>query len=96
MSVRKYTPGPWKVTDDEYDAGLYRLHAITDPATDKANAQLIAAAPDLLEACKFARKQIKLLADKYIDDDVMSSSDWLKDNPAYQELKKAIAKAEGK
>ena len=59
----KHTPGPWKVIildnqtyinpnrrSDEY-ALIARIHGNANPDLQKANAHLIAAAPDLLEAC---------------------------------------------
>ena len=58
----KHTPGPWKAS---MERRIYEVH-ITDPSGDvvaraeylgnieetEANAKLIGAAPDLLEACK--------------------------------------------
>jgi hypothetical protein len=66
--MSKHTPGPWTIAD-EWDgtsikAGqFYVTHTIqscgfheteVDKAVTQANARLIAAAPDLLEACKAA------------------------------------------
>ena len=63
MNESKHTPGPWSLEDDNIrpevwvvgadKSRLVRLgqHKNWD-AIDKANAKLIIAAPDLLEACK--------------------------------------------
>ena len=55
----KHTPAPWKVRIKE--AGLYELNDYLprDREEDEANARLIAAAPELLEACKIALELIK-------------------------------------
>ena len=52
-----HTPGPWEVSDASIIAGEICIAIIetdggyeADPATRKANASLIAAAPDMLEA----------------------------------------------
>ncbi|HKB54226.1 MAG TPA: hypothetical protein VKD22_09510 [Ramlibacter sp.] len=56
-----HTPGPW--TADEFDedqtcvwsaGGILVCHACTVDAEGEANARLVAAAPDLLEACRLA------------------------------------------
>lgn len=53
----QHTPGPWFVRDHEYGEFVYckNGYIISGPInkrTDGANARLIAAAPDLLEALK--------------------------------------------
>lgn len=64
----KHTPGPWKVTDNNYTLGVetedgkYSVCDVclsngetrNDAEEDKANARLIASAPELLEALKWA------------------------------------------
>lgn len=67
--TRKHTPGPWLVDDRTVYAlnenGFNRFFASvqdahTDPIELEANAQLIAAAPDLLEALELLmRWQVK-------------------------------------
>jgi len=62
MSGTKHTPGPW--TSDWDDNGFFwidPIHASLSgcPGDDaEANARLIAAAPELLEACKAAEESI--------------------------------------
>jgi hypothetical protein len=63
--ITKHTPGPWKVgptnlgneifIQDHRDIGITLVFPRTDkPDPIKANARLIAAAPDLLAACESA------------------------------------------
>lgn len=68
MNSAKHTPGPWKKDGfgiyDSADACIGRAY---DPMRPKgftkesihANARLIAAAPELLEACKAAKEQAR-------------------------------------
>lgn len=83
----KYTPGPWKVSKDGCDidnvggAGVCTLYA---DETSDANARLIAAAPDLLEACK------AIVAHWRMNDEAYYRSNLATD------LLQTIAKAEGK
>ena len=89
-----HTPGPWAWDEGEeitYDQGMRSVADIREHTgfenipmdVVKANARLIAAAPDLLAA---ARKSL----------------DWLASYPgfgskaAYDEMRAAVAKAEGK
>lgn len=60
----KHTPGPWNIVDDapgvmapkinarDTSWTIARLVRQSGPSEDNANARLIAAAPDLLAACK--------------------------------------------
>jgi len=75
--VSKHTPGTWKAIDvdciitdwpdDELtvDDGHYgtvaRVYCHTDEDTTRANARLIAAAPDLLAACKAALVRLETI-----------------------------------
>ena len=90
----KYITGPWRVTTDSHyniyihntdhlEAGYFaRVNSFTpDSSIPLATAQLIAAAPDLLEACKAA------LEWRGLDGDGIS-------DPTRQQLIKAIKKAE--
>ena len=59
-----HTPGPWAICDEQiwsseindYVCCIRRFGELT--AQDEANARLIAAAPDLLAACKDAREAL--------------------------------------
>lgn len=91
-----HTPGPWIVyadipsTDPEWHIVttenklrvLANVHIETGNAVDLANARLIAAAPELLEACKY------FAADPMPDD-------WSIDEVG-RRIRAAIAKAEGR
>lgn len=64
MSEFKGTPGPWKARNLGTEIavfGSYRLCGMTggEIQRDKANARLIAAAPDLLDALLFAERRSK-------------------------------------
>ena len=68
MSERKWTPGPWKWADDRDKTGLIYLTGVliaehTDGTPwgddmDRANAHLIAAAPELYEALEEIRDML--------------------------------------
>jgi hypothetical protein len=109
----KHTPGPWWVVADEGAAqvtgfpcieadnytvvGLEGMYGDID--TDFANAQLIAAAPDMLEALKAARNEIIYLETASFNDfggscDTLEA--WLSENEALPTIDAAIAKAEGR
>lgn len=96
MTQAKHTPGPWiieDITDDGQSVisaasknwiDFARVWVVTDESTDKegeANARLIAAAPELLEALK----------------DVMSAVElgWIPDGESMFNARAAIAKATG-
>jgi len=83
----KHTAGPWRVHDladgpSKTIGPLGVFVAQTLGGNDSANARLIAAAPDLLAACKAAEKYL-------------CSSPSPKSVAAYKEVQAAIAKAEG-
>lgn len=58
MSEKKWTPGPWNIVEtDKKVFGLITddgdmIADLADARNAEANANLIAAAPDLLEACE--------------------------------------------
>lgn len=92
-----HTPGPWKVVGrdiraDDYikvgKGGYFSIAYMANPISRDdimdANARLIAAAPELLEACKIALSTIN---DEYPKGEMMGPK---------QALKYAIAKAEGR
>lgn len=88
----KHTPGPWKLVGMEIWAGSKRVTMgkgsfdESDRACRKANARLISAAPDLLEA----GKNILNFLEKYPHQHSIDIIDF------QNQLKQAIAKAEGK
>jgi hypothetical protein len=94
MSEAKYTPGPWWCNGDPVVATVSgaRSIAFTDTkgggAEDVANARLIAAAPDLLEACVEAESMLESvrshIAEHFPNGAVM---------PAFTKVRAAIAKA---
>lgn len=89
-----HTPGPWTAEGSIIGADrtvvAYRVNrpAGGNQRVEDANARLIAAAPDLLEACKLAKDRITELAN---DADCC----WL-DWPGAYEIDAAIARAEGR
>jgi len=102
----RHTPGPWDaITSDgrNYriiggeEAGYVAIvEAIFQPRQNAANARLIAAAPDLLEACKAASAVLTGFYNAVAD----SIGEWESDGsrPLYKAekiLRAAIAKAEG-
>lgn len=102
---QKHTPGPWRVGDGSFVIGNHPAPGITGSddvhhygghliceSVSQANARLIAAAPDLLEALKDI-----LSGWRYIRQDAAHQSiygvGW---DRAQQAAEAAIAKAEGK
>ena len=96
--MSEHTPGPWVVcpiqkedllhsrkvgTGPEGWLGVAQAHGDTQEEAD-ANARLIAAAPDLLEACRIALVYLESDAD-----DQQEREDWA-------QIRVAIHKAEGK
>ena len=93
----KHTPGPWHILS----GGFISNSVLSDWASDKhyvaqvkggdiynhANAHLIAAAPDLLEVCKLARKYIA----KMVADNVQTA---VPPSVALEKIEQAITKAE--
>ena len=60
MTEAKHTPGPWDDSKTIIVRGLnFLASAHFETAEGEANARLIAAAPDLLDALKHARNQIQ-------------------------------------
>lgn len=99
----KHTPGPWEVADDNRDTvRVHRVGPIPKgkrysiaslgvgrgDKEDKANAQLIAAAPNLLSA---AKRMLEAVHSK----DPAEPGTQRPDGGAVMSLKGAIAKAEG-
>jgi len=100
----KHTPGPWKYTyNKKFDRHVIRHSELVDRGdsneiagiynsldfkADEANANLIAAAPDLLEACKSALFDISLVINCKLEPSTMRA--------VLPKLRNAIKKAEGK
>lgn len=87
MSESKHTPGPWlpRTVNDidfgfEINAGSYPIASVY-LHNGRANARLIAAAPDMLEALR--------LIDAYLYATAHGSNEW-------QIVRDALAKAEGR
>jgi len=90
MTETKHTPGPWDceefvVTADDVGEPCYAYFSDGERIpTTKANARLIAAAPELLEALELMRR---------VGDDKFSlRTEWVK---AVEQVDAAIAKARG-
>ncbi len=90
MTESSHTPGPWNVlefkeslhiTGGPRKRGLSLARIVLDDDEDKANARLMAAAPELLEAAEW------LLAEAARESGHFESA---------KQLRKAIAKAEGR
>ena len=90
-----HTPGPWTIDEFLEERGFYKIraedavlchaHSFSEKGTDPealANARLIAAAPDLLKACK-------MVAEMAVSWEALTPGD-------IAEVKAAIAKAEGR
>ena len=86
MKDLRHTPGPWKVSKNGNDiemansdnAGIATLYAISE-LQDKANAKLIAASPEMLEA-------LKAMTEHYVD--LVNSSDAGSWNPEEEDVVK--------
>jgi hypothetical protein len=63
--MSKHTPGPWEVFEDDYSIGVETPIGILfsdfdNTENDEADARLIAAAPEMLEALKAVIVAIKI------------------------------------
>jgi hypothetical protein len=82
----KYTPGPWRIDEQDIFSGY---EFICTWSGRSSNANLIASAPELLEACK-----LMLIEHQRVNEQFGQS---LNDNtPGMALAIKALAKAEGK
>jgi len=96
-----HTPGPWVVSDGEFTDGFVEavnngpntIAGIMPVPERSANARLIAAAPELLEACKEARNCLASALQAMEDEGL---GVYAADNLAMKALDAAIAKAEGR
>lgn len=68
--MTKHTPGPWRYVDGYFDCDVwagnkkvlsYERHPTDE---DRANARLMAAAPELLEACRVAVMALAAAAER--------------------------------
>jgi hypothetical protein len=84
--VMAHTPGPWTIVDGVVTCpdGLPLYTGMRPKEEDEANALLIAAAPDLLAACKAASDALYIWLENPEEEAV-----WI-------ELDAAIARAEGR
>lgn len=102
MTTQKHTPGPWVhngaravyrgqhliATSHGDPSGWYGLQPVPKIDERDANAALIAAAPELLEALKAMAEHFgPLEGNQFFNDEV---------NRAFELTRKALAKAEGK
>lgn len=97
MSTQKHTSGPWKFSFESIDsewaivttASGSIIANVNSDQRQKANARLIAAAPELLSALKGAASAIsRALPFLPADTEAHFSGEWL------AEIREAIAKAE--
>jgi hypothetical protein len=99
-----HTPGPWQIEDCtpgestglRFEVGT--KDSVIARTTDgwkeaRANARLIAAAPELLEQCKLFEKVLKAIGDMGYKDEIdLDSHSWLMRT---MELREVLAKVEG-
>ena len=105
MSAARHTPGPWTYPGGtgNFVGGPDRIRVADvggmerSPEERQANARLIAAAPDLLAACKAAWPMLDRAADQLADDEACEESGRVADACATfaMDLRAAILKAEG-
>lgn len=96
----KHTPGPWRIEQGIYimppenstQFSICKMGGIQREESRKANARLIAAAPDLLAAAKRAQELIS----SAIDLEYVSGKPGDPAAVIWRELDAAIAKAEGR
>lgn len=90
MEKSKHTPGPWRTVTDDINHWVEvnnRIIMVTGP-NGQANARLIAAAPDLLEALRYAAEVLQ--PHLQYDDEGDSA-----EREAFDQAMEAIKKAEG-
>lgn len=96
----KHTPGPWRYGISSKNMSQFfignndytKTIAIVDSfhVEHEANAALIAAAPELLEALKQLKEDFSYLCKAHVEAGTEDTSTWL----SYQNAKAAITKAE--
>lgn len=95
MKNSKHTPGPWAVNGWSVTIGNWSISTAMPRATieeSDANARLIAAAPELLEALNWALKNLEEIALPEFEKQGRVTSI----NNAIEKARAAIAKAEGR
>ena len=97
MAETKHTPGPWRIHCDLYaEAGdnliVAKAKQFTDYKVSMANARLIAAAPELLEALK----ETRWLATRQMRTEPFSDQELDRAAQALEMAKLAIEKAKGR
>lgn len=109
----KHTPGPWDSCGLNKRWGIYPASAVNDgidyfvaatrqlsnPETEKANARLMAAAPEQNEALKWALDEIDALSNRLVQFAYPQGMAMLgRENqaPHYLAARAALSKAEGK
>ncbi len=85
----KHTPGPWQVVKNGHETYIGDINQNAIQLMNEANANIMASAPELLEALKIAEKRIIDLTEmNYASKEASSETLGI--------IKQAIAKAEGK
>lgn len=89
----KHTPGNWRVVISgvglSVDCGAMTIACVNGAGGEtKANARLIAAAPELLEAAKRVEPILERLVDRFSEDSELTES--------FLQIAAAIAKANGR
>ena len=104
MRDKKFTPGPWAAIDRESFGLGIAANNTNNPKWDLAvaygedNANLIAAAPELLEALEVANEYMSLLEERLLDNRITITNIRIKtpnNQDATDLIEGAIAKAYG-
>jgi hypothetical protein len=101
---RQHTPGPWEIYDQPTGYEIYghidaersmstHVCTVAESDQDRANANVIGASPDLLDACKGLLGLLQLICAR--DDVPQSLAADINANHRAIEARAAIAKAEG-
>lgn len=106
MAEPKFTRGPWTLDDDTIEPlvlGAMRNDGISPQVATvriglretEANCRLIAAAPDLYEACRFIKNYLDRLENALPSDDPLKKLRREFHAPLHAKLDAALAKADG-
>ena len=92
----QHTPGPWHVNGERSiwakNDRVAKMDQADGGGETLANAQLIAAAPELLEACELALEALTVTAEESVDGSRMAATARV---AAKRSLRTVIAKARG-